>query len=48
MAEIKRILVEYSLNYLGKIIRNEIVVQDSYGKYSDDYKKLTQDFYLEF
>ncbi|OIO99577.1 MAG: hypothetical protein AUJ98_10815 [Bacteroidetes bacterium CG2_30_33_31] len=47
-SKIKRILVEYSLNYLGKIIRNEIVVQDSYGKYSDDYKKLTQDFYLEF
>ena len=44
----KRTLLEFSLRFSGSAVFEELAVCDDEGRYTDEYKALTADFYLNF
>lgn len=44
---VKRVLLEWR-TYAQALSENDLVIQDTAGNYTEDYKALTRDFYLAF
>lgn len=43
-----RIIMEFSLKKENQIMEEELIIRDASGKFSEQYKTLTKDFYINF